>query len=50
MSATANSLFESLPAAEVALLAAIFNQLGDTLETLAAAAALREQKGGVVSS
>lgn len=40
VSAVANCLFECLPAEQLALLAAVFNQLGDTLETLAAAAAV----------
>ncbi len=41
VSAVANCLFECLPARELAVLAAVFTQLGDTLETLAAAAELR---------
>ena len=40
VSAVANALYDSMPANELAVLAAIFNQLGDTLETLAAQAAL----------
>ena len=40
ISAVANALYENVPADELAVLAAIFNQLGDTLETLAAQAAL----------
>lgn len=42
VSATANGLYESLPLEEVAVLAAVFTQLGDTLETLVAQAALNE--------
>ena len=40
VSAVANALYECLPAEELAVLAAVFNQLGDTLETLAAQALL----------
>lgn len=40
VSAVANCLYECLEAEHLAVLAAVFNQLGDTLETLAAAAAL----------
>ena len=36
VSAVANCLFECLPARELAVLAAVFTQLGDTLETIAA--------------
>ena len=45
---TANSLYERLPPARLAVLAAVFTQLGDTLETLAAQAALLEagRRGG----
>ena len=40
VSAVANALYECLPAEELAVLAAVYNQLGDTLETLAAQALL----------
>ena len=33
---TANALYESLPAEDLAVLAAVLTQLGDTLATLAA--------------
>ena len=47
VAAVANSLYECLPAAQLAVLAAVFNQLGDTLDTLAAqAAALESCRGG----
>lgn len=36
VTAVANSLYDCLPAGELAVLAAVFTQLGDTLETLAA--------------
>ncbi|MDE7260816.1 MAG: hypothetical protein K2N78_01950 [Oscillospiraceae bacterium] len=39
VAAVANGLYDSMPAEELAVLAAVFNQLGDTLETLAAQAA-----------
>ena len=39
ISAIANSLYETLPPARLAVLAAVFTQLGDTLETLAAQSA-----------
>lgn len=39
VSAAANVLYECLPAGQLAVLAAVFTQLGDTLETLAAQAA-----------
>lgn len=42
ISAVANSLYETLPAARLAVLAAIFTQLGDTLTTLAAQAEFLE--------
>ena len=42
VTAVANGLYDSLPPLELALLAAVFNQLGDTLETLAAQKALLE--------
>lgn len=38
ISAVANSLYECVPPAQLAVLAAMFTQLGDTLETLAAQA------------
>lgn len=44
VSAVANCLYECLPAKELALLAAVLNQLGDTLETMAAAAAIKGRK------
>ena len=44
VSAVANALYESMPAEELAVLAAVFSQLGDTLETLAAQAALLQSK------
>ena len=40
VSAVANSLYDCLPAEQLAVLAALFNQLGDTLVTLAAQAEL----------
>ena len=43
ISAAANALYENMGADELAVLAAVFNQLGDTLETLAAQAALLQQ-------
>lgn len=46
VAAVANCLYECLTADQLALLAAVFNQLGDTMETLAAAAAI---KGGECS-
>lgn len=36
VSAVANAMYECMSADELAVLAAIFNQLGDTLATLAA--------------
>ena len=36
VTATANSLYEQIPPQELAVLAAVFMQLEDTLETLAA--------------
>ena len=45
VTAVANGLYDSLPPLELALLAAVFNQLGDTLETLAAQKALLEGGG-----
>ena len=44
VSAVANGLYECVPAAQLAVLAAIFNQLGDTLETLAAQAEFLESR------
>ena len=44
VAAAANCLYECLSADQLALLAAVFNQLGDTMETLAAAAALSERE------
>ena len=40
ISAVANALYDSMPADELAVLAAVLTQLGDTLETLAAQAQL----------
>ena len=40
VTSVANGLYDALPAAELAVWAAIFTQLGDTLETLAAQKAL----------
>lgn len=42
VTAAANSLYGCLSAPELAVLAAVFNQLGDTLETLAAQKSLLE--------
>lgn len=39
VSAVANGLYECLPPERLAVLAAVFTQLGDTLETLLAQAA-----------
>lgn len=44
VTAVANGLYECLPAEELAVLATVFSQLGDTLETLAAQAEFLEQK------
>ena len=44
VSAVANALYDCMPAEELAVLAAVFDQLGDTLATLAAQAALLESK------
>ena len=41
VTAAANALYESLSPEELAVLAAVFSQLGDTLITLAAQKALR---------
>ena len=45
VTAVANSLYESLPPAQLTVVAAVFDQLADTLATLAAQAALLEEKG-----
>ena len=42
VTATANGLYNCLSPNELALIAAVFNQLGDTLETLAAQKELLE--------
>ena len=42
VTAAANSLYSCMAAPELAVLAAVFTQLGDTLETLAAQKALLE--------
>lgn len=42
VTATANSLYDCMTARELAVLAAVFNQLGDTLITLAAQKELLE--------
>ena len=39
VAAVANTLFDCMSSDELAVLAAVFSQLGDTLETLAAQAA-----------
>lgn len=44
ISAVANSLYETLPAAQLAVLAAVFTQLGDTLTTLAVQAEFLEDR------
>ena len=44
VTAAANVLYSRLAAPELAVLAAVFTQLGDTLETLAAQKALLEEK------
>ena len=44
VAAVANSLYECLPPEQLAVLAAVFNQLGDTLETLAAQAEFLESR------
>ena len=44
VAAVANCLYECLSADQLALLAAVFNQLGATMETLAAAAELSERE------
>lgn len=40
----ANALYECMSPDELAVLAAVFNQLGDTLETLAAQAQLLQSR------
>lgn len=42
ITAAANALYDCLPPAQLAVLAAAFTQMGDTLETLAAQKALLE--------
>lgn len=44
ISAVANALYETLPPAQLAVLAAVFDQLGDTLATLAAQAEFLENR------
>ena len=44
VTAVANSLYDCVAAPELAVLAAVFTQLGDTLETLAAQKELLEGK------
>ncbi len=44
VTAVANGLYTRVPAAELAVLAAVFTQLGDTLETLAAQKELLERQ------
>lgn len=44
VSAVANTLYGCMEAGELAVLAAVFTQLGDTLETLAAQALLLESQ------
>lgn len=46
VTSVANGLYDSMPALELAVWAAIFNQLGDTLETLAAQKELLEGADG----
>lgn len=43
VTAVANCLYEVLPPAQLSVLSAIFNQLGDTLVALAAQAALLKE-------
>ena len=45
VTAVANSLYGCMSALELAVLASVFNQLGDTLETLAAQKALKHRAG-----
>ena len=44
VTAVANSLYGCMSALELAVLASVFNQLGDTLETLAAQKALQDAR------
>ncbi len=44
VSAVANCLYECMGAEQLAVLAAVLTQLGDTLATLAAAAVLGEER------
>ena len=46
VSAAANALYECLPPGQLAVLGAVFTQLGDTLATLAAQAALLGEERG----
>lgn len=46
ISAVANSLYETIPPSRLAVLAAVFTQLGDTLETLAAQSAYLNRESG----
>lgn len=46
VTAVANSLYDCLSAPELAVLASVLNQLGDTLETLAAQKALQDIRCG----
>ena len=46
VTAVANGLYEVVPPTELSVLAAVFDQLADTLATLAAQAALLEEKRG----
>lgn len=43
VTAVANTLHDCVPANELAVLAVVFNQLGDTLQTLAAQTLLLQQ-------
>ena len=45
VTAVANGLYGCMDSLELAVLAAVFTQLGDTLETLAAQKSLLEAKG-----
>lgn len=44
VAAVANTLFDCMSSDELAVLAAVFSQLGDTLETLAAQAELLQNR------
>ena len=44
VTAVANGLYEVIPPTQLAVLAAVFDQLSDTLETLTAQAALLEER------